>query len=172
MVLVSVSRTHTVSIRRLDFFQHEMCQQAWIIFVNNCRLITLLDFDAYLIDRERRKRMKKAKDSDENLFHWILAENGTMPEQIAKLRDDDAIEGVEEGHTTSRDESQRSNQPSPSESSLTEEQCQENAADSIEDIQEEPTFFTNSSSHGGVALELQDDVSVSETSGSANPVRL
>ena len=116
----------------------------------NCRLITLLDFDAYLIDRERRKRMKKAKDSDENLFHWILSENGTMPEQIAKLRDDDAIEGVEEGHATSLDESQRSstrsNQPSPSESSLTEEQCQENAADSIEDIQEEPTFFTNSSS--------------------------
>ena len=142
----------------------------------NCRLITLLDFDAYLIDRERRKRMKKAKDSDENLFHWILSENGTMPEQIAKLRDDDAIEGVEEGHATSLDESQRSstrsNQLSPSESSLTEEQCQENAADSIEDIQEEPTFFTNSSSHGGVALELQDDVSVSETSGSTNPVRL
>jgi len=121
--------------------------------------------------------MKKTKGaSDENLFHWILAENGTMPEQIAKLRDDDVIEGVEEGHATSRAESQlsstRSNQPSPSESSLTEEQCQENAADSIEDIQEEPTFFTNSSSHGGVALELQDDVSVSETSGSANPVRL
>ena len=51
MVLVSVSRTHTVSIRR---------------FIN------LLDFDAYLIDKERMKKQPKSKnktrDSDENLF--------------------------------------------------------------------------------------------------------
>ena len=41
MVLVSVSRTHTVSIRR---------------FIN------LLDFDAYLIDKERIKKQPKSKN--------------------------------------------------------------------------------------------------------------
>ena len=75
------------------------------------RFIRLLDFDAYLIDRERRKKNKKTRESDENLFQvssfhsvyifylpmgshdkkgyqgsffqWIMAENG---EDITKLK--------------------------------------------------------------------------------------
>lgn len=140
------------------------------------RLITLLDCDAYLIDQERRKRMKKTKDSDENLFHWILAENGSLG-QMAKLKENEAAEGLEEGIPRRRSlESQPTSNQSPSESSLTEEQVQENASAGLDDIiQEEPTFFTNSSREDGsaVALELQDgDVSVSEISSTTSPVRL
>ena len=64
-----------------------------------------------------------------------------------------------------------SNFQAPSQSSLTEEQCQENAAEEcLDDIQEEPTFFTNTGgaageTGGGVSLELHDEVSVSELGG-------
>jgi len=159
MVLVSVSRTHTVSIRRF---------------------IRLLDFDAYLIDRERRKKNKKTRESDENLFQWIMAENG---EDITKLK----LASEQGSRTNSLKSGASSSVPSssqaPSQSSLTEEQCQENAAEEcLDDIQEEPTFFTNTGSSGaagetggGVSLELHDEVSVSELGGggsNSSPVRL
>jgi len=151
MVLVSVSRTHTVSIRRV---------------------ISLLDFDAYLIDRERRKKSKKTKGSDENLFHWILAEHGDSSEAISKLKKD-----RQESHQEDSSSSDKQQTSQPSECSLTEAQCQENAQEvlnDLEDIQEEPTFFTNDSSGGrsqGIALELHDESS-QVSNASSSPVRL
>jgi len=161
MVLVSVSRTHTVSIRR---------------FIN------LLDFDAYLIDKERRKKQPKSKnntrDSDENLFHWILAENGDWSEAMSKLKTNQQESRPEDSSASSSSEHRNSVQPS--ETSLTEDQCQENAQEVINDLeemQEEPTFFTNDHSvvggrSQGIALELHDESSDRVSSASSSPVRL
>jgi len=159
MVLVSVARTHTVSIRRL------ICQ---------------LDCDAYLIDQQLRKKQSNTS-SKENLYHYLWAGNSVLRKALLRMEATNDERGANIGRggknresaTTSSNASSSCSVESAADAasdSMTEEQCQENA-DQLEIHDEEPATFYAVNSQGQTVghrlhLELRDNDDAAATSTS------